>query len=128
MTFLFLSFFQLNMDMPKLSLVNDFLFMVTFFICRVLMMPFCYWRVGLYFDIPFLSVPFFIPFKCNVMSAIFWGMQLHWFWKIFKKMLQVIRGSKTNNQRTSDEMKSHLSTNGKLNGHEINCNNHYHSD
>ncbi|XP_072032954.1 TLC domain-containing protein 3A-like [Amphiura filiformis] len=117
---------QLKLDMPKLSLANDILFTVLFFICRVLMMPFCYWSVGRYFGVPFLGVPFFIPIKCNVVSGMLWGMQLLWFYKIFKKMLQLILGFSS--RSTTHKDVSHSLTNGKVNGHEINCNIHNHND
>ncbi|XP_066928258.1 TLC domain-containing protein 3A-like [Clytia hemisphaerica] len=86
--------------------VNGILFMITFFLARVCMVPYLYYRYAVYKGISFLSVPSSIPLHCNIASAAFLLLQVYWFTLIMNhfstKLLQLLQPRKAVDSSKND--------------------------
>ncbi|EDV20133.1 uncharacterized protein TRIADDRAFT_32398 [Trichoplax adhaerens] len=75
----------LKMQTSKLYTVNGILLLVTFFCCRVLMIPIMYWSYARYKNISWLwQVPLSIPMKCNIGCTVILLFQLFWLNQILR--------------------------------------------
>lgn len=72
----------------RLYAFNGVLFMITFFIGRVSMVPYLYYQFSVYRNIPLFKVPGSIPLHCNVASALFLSLQLYWFYLVVLSLLK----------------------------------------
>jgi len=68
--------------------LNGILFTVTFFIGRVLNMPYIFYRYAKFKNISVFNVPFAIHTKCLFWSSLFFLLQLWWFGKICRGFLK----------------------------------------
>ncbi|XP_028319586.1 protein FAM57A-like isoform X1 [Gouania willdenowi] len=76
---------QLGLENTRLFRVNGIVVLLTFFICRVLLFPFMYWRYGQQFGIPVHRVPFHLPLQCNVGNLVILAPQIYWFMLLLRK-------------------------------------------
>ena len=68
--------FQLKQDKSTFYLINGAVFIITWIVFRVLIVPYLYLMFAYYKGIPFYSVPFSIPIKCNIGSIFIAAMQV----------------------------------------------------
>uniref|UniRef100_A0A3Q2E8E2 TLC domain containing 3Bb n=1 Tax=Cyprinodon variegatus TaxID=28743 RepID=A0A3Q2E8E2_CYPVA len=80
---------QYKQQHTLLHKVNGALMLVTFFIFRVLLFPYLYYVYGRYASIPFLMVPFTVPWHCNLGAALLMAPQLYWFSLICRGALRL---------------------------------------
>lgn len=67
------------MQSSKLYIVSGMLLLVTFFWCRILMIPIMYWSYARYKNIIWLwQVPLSIPMKCNIGCLVVLLFQSFW--------------------------------------------------
>ena len=92
--YVFLYFSQLQWNQPTISLINDFLFISTFFICRILLFPFMYSAYARYKDLLLYQVPLSIPLKCNIACLAILLVQCVWFRLILKAAVRRVRSSR----------------------------------
>lgn len=59
--------------------INGVLMIITFFTCRVLLFPFMYYKYSSFAAVPLVSVLHSAPWQCNLITALLWPLQLHWF-------------------------------------------------
>lgn len=94
----------------RMYALNGILFMITFFIGRVSMVPYLYYQFSIYRNIPLFEVPESIPLHCNVASALFLSLQLYWFYLVVLSLLKYFSklGTVTNSSPSN--------VNGTVNG------------
>lgn len=83
---------QYKQQHTLLHKVNGATMLITFFICRVLLFPYLYYAYGRYASIPFLQVPFSVPWQCNLGAALLMAPQLYWFTLICRGALRLFTG------------------------------------
>lgn len=79
---------QLNLQQSCLHKLNGLAVLLTFFLCRVALFPFMYWRYGLHYGLPSsspLSVLSHLPLATNLGSACILAPQLYWFILLLRK-------------------------------------------
>jgi hypothetical protein len=89
-------FLSLNMILKHLQMqeslwyvISGLLLMLTFFLCRILVFPFMYWRYGKYTGrLKMWEVPGQIPWFCSVGCGSILLLQLYWFHIIFVKTVK----------------------------------------
>merc|ERR1711881_280260 len=89
--------------------LNGILFTITFFIGRVLNMPYIFYRYARYKNIRFIDVPFSIHTKCMFWSSLFFMLQLWWFAKICRGFLKHLN-KMLNPPEEAEKTKKKLST------------------
>ena len=62
---------------------------VTFFIFRILVFPYLYWRYAIHAGIQFLEVPFKIPLHCNLGCLSVLVLQAYWMWLMIRGAFRV---------------------------------------
>ncbi|XP_033747677.1 LOW QUALITY PROTEIN: TLC domain-containing protein 3A-like [Pecten maximus] len=88
---------QLQMKHTVLYVVVGIVMIITFFVSRILVFPYLYWRYAVYKNISTWRVPFFIPLKCSTGCALILCLQLYWMSKMIKgamKLLYKLRSGK----------------------------------
>ncbi|XP_068174057.1 TLC domain-containing protein 3A-like [Antennarius striatus] len=95
---------QLGLDGSKLYRINGIIVLLAFFMCRILIFPFMYWKYGQQFGIPLHRVAFHLPLQCNLGNLVILAPQIYWFILLLKKAIRVY-----SRQRSK-------STDGKKNG------------
>ncbi|EDO47506.1 predicted protein, partial [Nematostella vectensis] len=71
-------------------IVNGVTLAVVFFVFRVLVYPYMYWRFAVYKNISLLEVPFNIPIPCNVACFMLMSLQVNWSFVIIKGCLRYL--------------------------------------
>ncbi|KAJ8414159.1 hypothetical protein AAFF_G00050290 [Aldrovandia affinis] len=84
---------QYKQQHTLLHKVNGGLMLVTFFICRVLLFPYLYYAYGRYASIPLYTVPFSVPWQCNLGAALLMAPQVYWFSLICRGAFRLFTGS-----------------------------------
>ena len=76
------------MQTSKLYIVSGMLLLVTFFWCRIMMIPIMYWSYARYKNIIWLwQVPLSIPMKCNIGCITIFLLQSFWLNQILKTVM-----------------------------------------
>ncbi|KAL5017626.1 hypothetical protein ScPMuIL_007215 [Solemya velum] len=78
---------QLNMKDSKAYLIVGLLMVSTFFVCRILIFPFLYWKYSQHAGIPVGQVPWSIPMKCTAGCLVVLAPQVYWFGLMFQNCL-----------------------------------------
>ncbi|KAH3884244.1 TLC domain-containing protein 3A-like isoform X2 [Dreissena polymorpha] len=68
---------QLNQKHTAAYIFTGVMMIVVFFIVRVCIFPFLYWKYSDFSGIPLSSVPFHIPLKCNAGCLVFLVVQVY---------------------------------------------------
>ena len=71
--------------------VNGFLMLISFFLCRVMIFPALYWWYATVLDISIMATITSIPTWVNLATLGLWSPQLIWFHKMLKGSLKVIK-------------------------------------
>lgn len=85
--------FQLEMKDSVLYIISGLLMIFVFFVVRIGIFPFLYWKYGTYASVPFSETPFRIPVKCNIgclciiaLQIYFFGLMVRGAFRVFYKM------------------------------------------
>ncbi|XP_068601488.1 TLC domain-containing protein 3A-like [Brachionichthys hirsutus] len=76
---------QLGLDDTRLYRINGVLALLAFFMCRIVIFPFMYWKYGQQFGIPLHRVAFHLPLQCNLGNLVILAPQIYWFMLLLKK-------------------------------------------
>lgn len=90
---------QLGLDGGLLHRVNGVLVLLSFFCCRILLFPFMYWTYGCHAGLPLHTVPFHLPWHCNLGNLVILAPQVYWFILLVKKANRLYRKQKRNSDR-----------------------------
>lgn len=91
---------QLNLQESCLHKLNGLLVLLTFFLCRVALFPFMYWRYGRHYGLRLLSVPAHLPLATNLGSACILAPQLYWFVLLLRKGWRLYQRSRAGQATT----------------------------
>ena len=69
--------FQLQLKNTATYIVSGLLMIAVFFVVRILVFPFLYWRYSLHAGQPLLAVPGTIPIKCNLGCLLILVLQVY---------------------------------------------------
>ncbi|OWF42255.1 protein FAM57A-like [Mizuhopecten yessoensis] len=75
---------QLQLKDTVLYVVVGIAMIIAFFVSRILVFPYLYWRYAIYKNITPWLVPFSIPHKCTAGCAFILCLQLYWMSKMLK--------------------------------------------
>jgi len=78
--------------------VNGIMFLLTFFMARVFMVPYLYYRFAIYKEIELFAVPWNMPLHCHVFSLMFFMLQCYWFMLILRSFMKALSKIKTTNK------------------------------
>ncbi|XP_034024637.1 TLC domain-containing protein 3A-like, partial [Thalassophryne amazonica] len=81
---------QLGLDNTRLHRING-IFVLTFFMCRILIFPIMYYVYGRQYEIPLHKVAFHLPIKCNVGNLVILVPQIYWFILLFRKSIRLYK-------------------------------------
>jgi len=101
-------------DKSFVYVINGILFMLTFFIGRVCMVPYLYYSYATYKNISLASVPMVIPLHCNLFSLLFEILQAYWFCLVVRSVLHYVIKYNVN-QHQKIEMNTNENTNNNKN-------------
>ena len=90
--------FQIGIKRGFIYNVNGIMFLLTFFMARVSMVPYLYYRFAIYKEIEFLDVPWNIPLHCHVFSLMFFMLQCYWFALILRSFMKALSKINTSNK------------------------------
>ncbi|CAH1272212.1 FAM57A [Branchiostoma lanceolatum] len=82
---------QLNMKETGLYYVNGFLTLVTFFLCRIAILPFMLWAYGQQYGLLLTDVLYRLPWKCSAGCAVVMTFQCYWFTKMLQLVHRAVR-------------------------------------
>ncbi|WAR03124.1 TLC3B-like protein, partial [Mya arenaria] len=68
---------QLQFKDSAVYIISGLLMILVFFLARVCVFPFLYWKYSVFSGIPFLQVPFTLPIKCNIGCLILLVLQVY---------------------------------------------------
>lgn len=85
---------QLGLQESWVHKLNGGLVLLTFFLCRIALFPFMYWRYGWHYQLPLASVPAHLPAATNLGSACILAPQLYWFILLCRKGYRLYRRSR----------------------------------
>ncbi|KAL4224395.1 Family with sequence similarity 57 [Mactra antiquata] len=80
---------QLKMKDSIIYIVSGLMMIFVFFIVRICIFPFLYWKYGVYDSIPFLHVPFRIPIKCNMGCLVILLVQFYFLYLMVRGAFRV---------------------------------------
>ncbi|XP_047450040.1 TLC domain-containing protein 3A-like [Mugil cephalus] len=86
---------QLGLENSRLHSINGIIVLLSFFVCRILVFPFMYWKYGQQFGIPLHKVPFHLPLHCNVGNMAIMAPQIYWFVLLLKKAIRLYTRQKS---------------------------------
>ena len=87
-------------------MVNGFLMLVSFFMCRVMIFPALYWWYASVLNLSLTATIASIPPWVNLATLGLWTPQLIWFNKMLKGSLKVIKERQKRLAKSSDHSKS----------------------
>ncbi|KAA0716315.1 Protein FAM57B [Triplophysa tibetana] len=70
---------QLGLQECRLHKFNGGAVLLSFFICRIALFPFMYWKYGSHYGIPLYTVPFHLPLSTNLGNLCILAPQVYWF-------------------------------------------------
>lgn len=76
---------QLGLDDTRLHRINGIVVLLSFFMCRIMVFPFMYWKYGKQFGIPLHRVAFYLPLQCNMGNLAILVPQIYWFILLLRK-------------------------------------------
>ena len=86
-------YFQVECDNRFLTRTMDIATFLSFFICRILIFPYMFWRYSIYADIShWWYVPFHIPYVCTFGCTGLLVLQVYWMWYIVKIAIRTLQG------------------------------------
>lgn len=99
---------QFDRQDSLLHKINGVLVIVTFFVCRVLLFPYMYYRYSSFAAVPLLSVLHSAPWQCNLIAALLWPLQLHWFRLLCKAAVRAVsKGGRHRQELQPNGTKAH---------------------
>lgn len=75
--------------------LNGLVFMLTFFVGRVMSVPLMFLKYSKFANIPILQVPQKIPLKCSFVCLLFFLLQCYWFSMIWYIIVKHLRKKRT---------------------------------
>uniref|UniRef100_A0A3P9L6W0 TLC domain-containing protein n=1 Tax=Oryzias latipes TaxID=8090 RepID=A0A3P9L6W0_ORYLA len=76
---------QLRLDDSMLHRINGLMVLLTFFVCRILLFPFMYWKYSQQLGVPLSAVAFHMPLHCNLGNLLILAPQIYWFLLLLRK-------------------------------------------
>lgn len=98
---------HLNMKESLAYVVNGFLMLISFFLCRVMIFPALYWWYATVFDISIMAAITSTPAWVHLATLGLWSPQLIWFHKMLKGSLKVIKDRQKRLSNSTDHSESH---------------------
>ncbi|RVE64667.1 hypothetical protein OJAV_G00128280 [Oryzias javanicus] len=76
---------QLRLEDTTLHRINGLMVLLTFFVCRILLFPFMYWKYSRQLEVSLSAVAFHMPLHCNLGNLLILAPQIYWFLLLLKK-------------------------------------------
>lgn len=93
---------QLGLDDTRLHRINGIVVLLSFFMCRIMVFPFMYWKYGKQFGIPLHRVAFHLPLQCNVGNLAILAPQVYWFILLLRKANRLYLRQRRKGERNKD--------------------------
>lgn len=96
---------QLGLQESWIHKANGGMVLLTFFLCRIALFPFMYWKYGQHYGIPLYGVPLHLPLTTNLGNCCILAPQVYWFVLLCRKgyrLYQRSRGAQASPERSKD--------------------------
>jgi len=88
---------QLNLKESGAYIVNGLLMVISFFLCRVVLLPYLYLWYANTADLSMVSTMTTVPWFCHLFTLAIWVPQLIWFQKMLLGSIKLFKKKKRNN-------------------------------
>lgn len=116
---------KMNLKESRIYLINGLLMIVTFFIFRILMLPYIFYWYSEVINKPFFVSINGLPRSCRIGMCILFLPQYYWFYLMIRGAIKAFspKTKKTSIQNGKSEIKSSTKINGVKNNHKKNVTN-----
>ncbi|XP_031553217.1 TLC domain-containing protein 3A-like [Actinia tenebrosa] len=100
---------KLGKKKSPLYIINGLLLAIVFFVFRVLVYPYLYWKYANFKNISYFEVPFSIPLCCNVACFLLMSLQVNWSYIILKGCFKYLQNDQSKQKEELVNCSAHYS-------------------